>query len=58
MNRLVYFKDDKGNEYVSVVTSEEYYKEILQDEVIGDIDLESIDYDFILWPTDRPLSAD
>lgn len=58
MNRLVFFRDDEGGEYIAVVTNEEYYNEVIQADVVGDVDLDITDYDFTDWPTDRPLSAD
>ncbi len=58
MKRLVFWRTDEGDEYVTVVTSQEYYEELMQADVVGDVDLSDLDYDFGLWPTDRPLSAD
>jgi len=58
MNRLVFWRDDEGNKFISVVTQQGYYQEVAQADIIGDVDLDTLDYDFTLWPTDRPLSAD
>ena len=58
MNRLVFWRDDDGSEYISVVTQQEYYAEITQADIVGDVDLDSLNCDFGSWPTDRPLSAD
>ncbi len=59
MKRLVFWRTNDGAEYVTVVTSQEYYDEILKADIVGDVDLSDLDYDdFVLWPTDRPLSAD
>ena len=56
MKRLVFWRTDDGVEYVTIVTSSEYYAELMKTDIVGDIDLSGIDYDFGLWPTDRPLS--
>lgn len=58
MKRLVFWRTDDGREYVTIVTSPEHYEEVMKADVVGDIDLGGIDCDFVLWPTDRPLSAD
>ena len=54
----MFWRTDDGAEYVTVVTSQGYYEEILKAGVVGDVDLSDLDYDFGLWPTDRPLAAD
>lgn len=58
MLRLVLWYTDDGGEYVSIITQEDYYKEVGQTDVVGDVDLSDLDYDFGLWPTDRPLAVD
>lgn len=58
MQRLVFFRDDEGNEYTAIVTDDEYYQSVLHADMVGDVDLAVLDYDFGLWRTNTPLSAD
>ena len=52
--KLVLYEDENGNEYVSIITSPEFEKE-MNDDGLKMVNFTNLDGDFITWPSDRLL---